>query len=321
MGDHPDLRDPDWQRHAEKEAWIDLRRSRRRSRRGRRLAISAVVLVVVAGGAFGLYRWGKSTTEQYSGGPANAPGLRVTTTNTAPAPTDLPTWGAVEMSRPFADTPAQNWAEGVAGLTTPPPGKVGAQQTAAALDSVKQLITAAALDHDTLEAHHADHYLALLAPDARADIRPVVNGPDKVAASSHVTFLADGYHLLPAAPRMTGNLTMHPGKPGELVVHASYVIAYAFDPGSQPVSGPADIEPFQRVEADYVLRTGSTFAKSSTGLWPGASSFSQYAMGCAAAKAGFLAPAFSDRQYGVAAASVEPGAFDPDQPMPTQNDC
>jgi hypothetical protein len=48
---HPDLMDPDWQRHAEQEAWTHLRRTRRRALLGRRLAWSAVILAtaVVAG--------------------------------------------------------------------------------------------------------------------------------------------------------------------------------------------------------------------------------------------------------------------------------
>ncbi|HVV11958.1 hypothetical protein [Amycolatopsis sp.] len=145
---HPELRDPDWQRHAEKEAWVDYRRDRRRARRARRLTIAAAVLVVLVGGGYALVEWGKTTADHYDGASTGAAAVTTTT------PTDLPDFGRVDLSRPFDNTPAQNWAEGIAGLSTPAPAKTGAfsaQQVSSAIDSVKQLITLGFLDRDTLE--------------------------------------------------------------------------------------------------------------------------------------------------------------------------
>jgi hypothetical protein len=311
---HPELMDPDWQRHAEKEAWTDLRRNRRRARRGRRLAIFAVVLVVLAGAGYAFYRWGKTTTEQYTGGPAAASGSIAAATTTAP--TDLPDFAHVDLSKPFDNTPAQGWAEGIAGLTVPAATKVGgfsAQQVSSALDQVKQAIAVAQFDSGTLVGHNPEKYLALLAPDARADIR--------AQAASYLTYLADGFHLLPAQPRMTGSVTVRPGAAGELVLHADYVVAYAFDPGSTQIYGPGDMEPFIRVAADYVLRTGSHWETTSHGLWVDHFDPYQSDIACAAAKARRLAPAFSDPDFTAPSLTGEPGQFDPSKPMPTQSNC
>ncbi|MYW92620.1 hypothetical protein G3I59_18905 [Amycolatopsis rubida] len=67
---------------------------------------------------------------------------------TALAPTSLPGYGRVDLARPFLDTPAQNWSEGIAGLKIPVQPKV--------------------------ERHHAGAYSSLFAPDARADLQDCV---------------------------------------------------------------------------------------------------------------------------------------------------
>ncbi|MTD56917.1 hypothetical protein [Amycolatopsis pithecellobii] len=305
---HPGLMDPDWQRHAEKEAWVDQRRTRRRRRRGRRLVIFAVVLVVVAGAGIAVYRWGKASSEHYSGGGA-------VSTTTAPAPTDLPDFARVDLSRPFENTPAQNWAEGIAGLTVPPATKVGAfskEQVASALDQVKQAIVVASLDPEVLQRHNVEKYTALLAPDARGDVR--------AHPESYLVLLADGYPLLPVAPRMTGGLTVQAGKPGELTVHADYVVTYAFDPGSRQVYGPGDLEPFLRIQADYVVTSGSNYQKSSWGLWLDQLNRYYTEAACGALKQDRVAPAFSENFDGPSV-TPEPGEFDPSKPMPTGENC
>ncbi|GAB2987845.1 hypothetical protein LWP59_09090 [Amycolatopsis acidiphila] len=314
---HPELMDPDWQRHAEKEAWVDLQRNRRRAHRGRRLAIFAVVLVVVAGAGFAFYRWGKTTSEQYTdASPAGAPVAGAASAATTTAPTDLPDFANVDLSRPFENTPAQNWAEGIAGLSIPPATKVGtfsAKQVSSALDQVKQAISVAQFDQDTLDGHNPAKYLALLAPYARDNVR---KNP-----ASYLTYLAGGYHLLPVTPRMTGSVTAKAGRAGELVLHAEYVVAYAFDPGDQVVYGPADIEPFIRVGADYVFRTGSSWESTARGL--GLDDFGTYStdIACQASKDGVLAPAFSEPDFDATSLTPEPGRFDPGKPMPTQGNC
>ena len=313
---HPDLRDPDWQKHAVQEAWVDYRRTRRRAKLGKRLAIAAVVLVVLGGTGFAVYRWGEATSDHYTGtAPAGGGSLPAVTT-TGPAPSVLPDYAAVDTSHPFDNTPAQNWAEGIAGLAVPPAAKVGAfskTQVGSALEQVRQAVEVAQFDRTTLVDHHPDKYLALLAPDARADVRG--------AADQYLTYLADGYPLLPAQPRMTGTLTTRPGRKGELVVHASYVVVYAFDPGSREIDGAGDMESWVRVEADYVLRSGSDWEQSSRGLWPDEYRGYNSGIACGALAKGFVAPAFSEQSLDGPSVAQEPGQYDPAQPLPTQGTC
>ena len=316
--DHPDLMDPDWRRHAEKEARVALRKTRRRSRPARRRAIPLAVLVIVAGAGYGVYRWGKDTSDHYTPG-APPPAAPATT-----APTDLPQWGRVDLAHPFNDTPAQAWAEGITGLASPPPGRVGsfgAQQAVAAVEQVKQVISTAALDPATLVDHHTDKYLSLFAPDARPDLRQDVASPDATRAQAYVVFLDSNSHLLPVAPRMNGTITLRPGDSGELDVHVAYVAAYAFDPGGALISGPSEIVLFQRADEDYVVRAAPPFPKSSAGVWLAQTSGYTYSMSCEALKKGYLAPAYTDRYYAAGSVSVAPGIFDPNQPAPTEENC
>ncbi|MEV6900400.1 hypothetical protein [Amycolatopsis sp. NPDC051372] len=310
---HPDLMDPDWRRHAEKEAWVDLRRNRRRGKWRKWLVTAAVVVVAVVGAGFGLYLWGKSTAEQSTDADVGAPASAVVATTEA-APTELPEDGYVDLTRPFEDTPAQNWAEGIAGLTIPAATKVGsfsAKQVGQAEDQVKQAITVAGLDPDTLDRHNPAKYVALIAPAERPDIQADPQG--------YLIYLADGYHLLPVSPRMTGAMTVKPGRTGELLIHTSYVVAYAFDPGDRQVDGPADQVPFVRVDADYAVRSGSQWQASSRGLTVDKTSSYYDSVACTNDEK--LTPAFSDRDYAATSVSPEPGRFDPSKPMPTLDNC
>lgn len=307
--EHPELMDPDWRKHAEKEAWTDYRRQRRRAKRRRRLGFWLVALVVLAGVAYGINYWGKKTSAHASDadtGPA---------TSSSAAPTTLPDIAKVDLAHPFVNTPAQNWLEGVAGLTAPAPAKTGefsAKQVGDALEEVKQAIATAHLDPDTLYAHKPDKYAALMAPYMRQDLHTQPNPP--------LVYIQDGFHLLPVTPRMTGTLTVRTGDKGELVIHATYVVAYAFDPGSHLVEGPGDIEPFMRVETDYVWRSGSAWAADSQGLaWDNYSSYLTEAA-CKPSEKGLLAPAYSD-DTPVTSVSDEPGEFDPAKPVPTVGNC
>lgn len=286
--------EPDWQR---------------RTGRRRRQARLAIALAVLAVTGISVYYWGKPTSGYYS---SSAGGEALNTTT----PTAVPDVAPIDLSRPFDQTPAQSWAEGIAGVTFPPASKVGAftaGQVGAALDLLKRAITVAQLDPATLEGHRPDEYLALLAPYAQANVR----GHEAV----YLTYLADGYHLLPVPPRTSGTVTVRAGRAGELVMHADYVVAYAFDPGGQRVSSPGDLDAFVRIGVDYAYRTGSGWQVDSRGL--GVDDIRPYLTGiaCHAAKNGFLAPAVSEPEFDGRSLAPEPGRFDPTQPMPTEENC
>ncbi|WP_043840177.1 MULTISPECIES: hypothetical protein [unclassified Amycolatopsis] len=308
---HPDLMDPDWQRHAEKEAWTGLRRGRRRARQRRLAAIWGAVVIVVAAAGFYLWKQGASP-EDVAGSTPAAP----VPTTTAPAPTDLPDSGHVDLTWPFLNTPAQNWPEGIAGLKIPAPAKAGsfsAKQVGAAQEQVKHAVEVAQFDKNVLEGHHPEAFLGLFAPDARAGLQADLQ--------SYAVYLEEGYHLLPVQPRMTGKMTLRPGEAGELYLHVSYVVAYAFDPGSRPVEGPGDPEPFVRTDADYIVRSGSAWAPGSRGLWMGETGGYSTEVSCVAAKKLLLAPAFADPDFTGPSLKPDPGQFDPEKPAPVKGNC
>src|SRR5882757_1561984 len=128
---HPDLTDPKWLREAERRANADVRRYRRKARRGPKLRklIIIVALLAFAGGLFALYRLGDAT-------PLTSP----------PTSRSTPT---VDLTQPFAGTPAAKWRDGEAGLAVPEAKAVGAysaQQVADAMAKVRQATVAARLN-------------------------------------------------------------------------------------------------------------------------------------------------------------------------------
>ncbi|SEP51528.1 hypothetical protein SAMN04489732_11694 [Amycolatopsis saalfeldensis] len=194
----------------------------------------------------------------------------------------------------------------------------------------RRAIFAGRLDPAALFQHDAKGLAALLAPDQRDQLMPVLTAKPtkgKSAFSGYPTEIADGYHLLDAGPRTFGTLTAHPGKPGEpgeLAVDAKYVIAYAFDDVHVAgLTNPAEIVSFLRVDETYVVRSGPAFADAGHGLWieNGQSAYSS--VGCAAADEGFLAPGYANPPAVSLAGEHQdaPGYYDPKYPVPTLDGC
>ncbi len=122
---------------------------------------------------------------------------------------------------------------------------------------------------------------------------------------------------------MTGSLTAKPGDEGELIVHASYTTAYAFDALPSEARRPADIVPFLRDEQDYVIRKAPPFAKADAGLGFGEGAGYHSNMACDAIKTGILAPQYADKSKPVdgAIAVDEADTYDPTKPLPSTGNC
>ncbi|WP_328610233.1 hypothetical protein OG943_14260 [Amycolatopsis sp. NBC_00345] len=324
LDSHPDLVDPEWRKHAQADARLGARKDRRRQRaanrsRGhrrprRRWWIFAAVLTILA----------------VTGALVVLAGRRPAAEVAAPNPTAVPILAPVDLARPYAHTPAELWPKGMDGISSPAAAAVGPFKAEAVTDAYAQArraIVAGRLDPAALFGHDPKAFAALLAPDERDQLTPLLTGKPakgKSAFSGYLTEIADGYHLLDAGPRTSGTLTAHPGKAGELAVDANYVVAYAFDnvhPGG--LTSPAEIVSFLRVDETYVVRSGPSFAEASHGLWVenGHSGFSS--VGCAAAKEGFLAPGYANPP--AASPTGEhldaPGYYDPKYPVPTLDSC
>jgi hypothetical protein len=322
LDSHPDLMDPEWRKHARTDAWLGAKKDRKQfrkqqKRRGprRRWWIFAVFVLILAVTTAAIVLVGRRPAHDAA----------------PPNPTSVPAVAPVDLARPYAHTPADPWPKGLDGITSPTAAAIGAFKAEAVADAyakVRQAIAAADLDPALLYRHDPGGFLALFAPDQREQLTPrLAKKPSKDDGGfdSYVTEIADGYHLLDAGPRTFGTLTAHAGdKPGELAVDAKYVVAYAFDnvhPGS--LTSPSEIVSFLRVDETYVVRSGTTFAKRSLGLWLDSGQRAVSAVGCAAAREGYLAPGYANPPTGLPGAGDQdaPGYYDPKYPVPTLDGC
>jgi hypothetical protein len=320
---HPDLMDPDWQKHAEREAWTEVRRSRRRSKRGRArlpgLWVVVALLVLISAAVTVKQLGGISANDGL--GASSAPKTPPTT-----APSVLPQVAAVDLTQPFSNTPAALWKDGAAGFSTPAASAIGtfsAVQIKDAYDKVIHAVAAGRLDRKTVEGHDTTAFLASFAPNDAKFIKTKLDQPDKSGAASYVTLIADGFHLLPAGPRLNGRLSATSGtEPGELVIHAEYVIAYAFDTAhAEQLTSPGDIVAFMRQDENYLIHTGSRYYKADQGLGFGDGKGEWLSVACAPYKAGYLAPSYSDHTAHPPSTKDETAMYDLDKPLPLEDTC
>ncbi len=328
LDSHPDLMDPEWRKHARTDAWLGAKKDRKQFRKQQKRAsrkprrrwwIFGVFVLILAVATAAIVYVGRRS------GPAREAVPEI------PNPTSVPDYAHVDLARPYADTPAQNWPKGLDGITSPAVAPVGAFKAEAVADAyakARQAITAAHFDPAVLFAHDPKAFLALFAPDQREQLAPrLAEKPakDKAGFDSYLTEIADGYHLLDAGPRTFGTLTARAGdKPGELAVDAKYVVAYAFDNvHPEGLTSPNEIVSFLRVDETYVVASGSRIAKGSQGLWIDGGQSATSSVGCAAAREGFLAPGYANPPTGPSGGEDHnaPGYYDPKYPVPTIDDC
>ncbi|MEA5366663.1 hypothetical protein VA596_44530 [Amycolatopsis sp., V23-08] len=323
---HPDLMDPEWRKHAKTDAWLGAKQDRKKVRRQQRRSRPRnprrrwwvfavfVAILAVATGAIVLVGHRSSVA-----------------TPPPPNPTKVSQYAHVDLARPYANTPADTWPKGIDGITSPAPAAIGSFKAEAVADAyakARQAITASGLDPAVLVAHDPKGFLALFAPDQRDQLAPrLARKPSKDDGgfSSYLTEIADGYHLLDAGPRTFGTLTARAGdKPGELAVDAKYVIAYAFDNvHPESLTSPNEIVSFLRADQTFVVATGPHFTDASHGLWIDGGQSAYSAVGCAAAREGYLAPGYANPPTGTGTGGDQdaPGYYDPKYPVPTLDGC
>ncbi|MGX7827398.1 hypothetical protein ACTG9Q_20165 [Actinokineospora sp. 24-640] len=315
-GDHAAVQDAEWRRRVRESAQADVRAMLRatRRRRAERWLVTATVLVAILAVLMllvgvGMFDRAPRAAEPGPTGPSGA----LTQT--------------VDVSAPFARTPAATWADGVAGVTVPAPMQVGefsADEVAAATGQVRQAVIASRLDRAMLVRHDPSAYLALLAPDSRKQLEPLFGTGLEPQAQALVSLIAPETPLLSAEPKVTGGMTVEAGGPDELVVHTNFLFAYAFEPEDpSAITDPMDIIVVVRAEVDYVLRKGERWVSSSQGLWYGHVGGFGYSIACDWYKKGFLAPAFRDRALTRVPTPRQDRAayFDPKSELPAESGC
>jgi hypothetical protein len=297
---HPDLTDQKWLRAAEKRARRAARRSRPR-RPGPRLSrlVIPTVLVLLCGALIVLYR--VSSVPLRAAGPSSTP---PPATSAAPDPTTVEDTGHVDLARPYANTPAADWPTAITAPAGQAVGRFSAAQVTAAYQAVQRTSTEARLDLEVVVHHDVAPYLASL--------NPGVKMPDP---GTWITRIADGYPLLPAPPKVNGDMTSSVNERGDLVVHANYVYAYAFQPGShQAPATPWDIVAGVHENTDYEIVDGLP--------WPSSGNSYFFSMNCDMAQQGQLAPQFSGRAAALRIDAERPEAYyDPKHPVALPRGC
>jgi hypothetical protein len=308
--------DAEWESRVERAASADIRQLLRGARRRRRerWVVSSIVLVAVALVLVLLFR--TSLFDSAAGTPApTGAGAR------AEERANL----ALDLTHPFAGTPADSWSDGAAGIVTPPAIQIGAfsaEHVGTALGQVRDLLIASRLDHRLIVDHDPTRFLDALAPDARQQLAPLFGSGHEAEAQALVSLVATDARLLPVPPKVNGTMTVRAGGEGELVVHTNYVFVYPFHTDRPDrVTDQMDILVVVRADVDYVLRSGDRWAPDSRGWWYGETAGYAYSIACDAYGKGFLAPAATEITPAEPSGRDRNAYFDPESPLPTVTGC
>lgn len=279
-----------------------------RPRRRAPIIVTVVIAVIALGGAALFLRnaLGDTPVTPPAAGPAGAGQL------------------SFDPARPYANTPAATWSDGVTLPAPAPVGEFSAQQVGTAEAAARQVLVAGHLDDRVLLDHDPSTFISLFAPTMQTQIRHDINDPATPDYGGMLTLLASGYRLLPVPIKVDGSMTPQVDTAGNLVIHTNYVFAYPFAPADPSAIEYAwQVVAVVHVQADLETVAGSRYAAPDRGLWIANTSAYVANESCAASAKGFLAPAYSDEPAPGAPTDTEnPDAyFDPGHTMNIQSTC
>ena len=239
------------------------------------LLVAVVVLVVRSGLA------GSSDDADAAAYPTQSvPGGISATSSASAAPTD-----------PVAGTPAAAYPKGKAGITLPKATAVvgfTAKQVDSALHKVRAALIAGRLDRSMLIDHDPAAYLALIAPNNRAQIAKRFTSAD---VSTLATWIDPAVRLDPdEEPRVSGRVTYtSAGLSGiqTLQVTTNFVWVYAFAGPDHPLAVAHD-------EIRWEFPSTKNLRAGDRGMWIASTNSYVARVDCAAAAKGLLAPTKPD---------------------------
>ncbi|MQY12305.1 hypothetical protein SRB5_24380 [Streptomyces sp. RB5] len=204
-----------------------LRERKRRSRIRRRLLL--VTALLVAGGAVAAAALTGRLGLPGSGGDTDtgipAPSVPV---RAEPLP-DTPT-----LARPFSGSPAEDYADGAAGIVLPkarPVGRMSVQQVDFALRRTRDLLVAASLDPSVLEGGRPDAALALIDPKATdivGKMKRSLRSPSEKddPADYFPRFDPAKFRLVGDVVKVRGTMSFREGDHESVLVRADYTFVY-----------------------------------------------------------------------------------------------
>jgi hypothetical protein len=276
-------------KEARKQAERDARRAERAARQAvgqavgqqpapRRLLLGSLIVVVAVVAVSGL-AWvslGRPLTDRYptpSGNVTVPPGQGPpTAASTASTASETAAVGGPPAD-PFTGSPAEHWADGAAGIVIPAPHAVGgytAAQVAAAYQSTRKLLIAAALDRPTLAGGTPAAFAALLTRQQRTQF---VAGLNRVGVDKHgdelstrtlVTSFGPGSTrfigpVIKVYGTMSARATVDQGRK-VLAVEVNYRFVYPVEPPGAPadwmrvvgeISGPVEFGDWARASSPF----------------------------------------------------------------------
>lgn len=134
---------------------------------------------------------------------------------------------AADPARPFVGTPAQDWADGDAGIAVPPIEAIGTHSTEAIADAyarARDVVAAAMLEPAVIMGVDYEPYLRLFAADDQESLRAVLADPQRI--DRFVVRLGPDTTLLPVPPKVRGRMWAESGGAGKLLVKTRFVVVY-----------------------------------------------------------------------------------------------
>ena len=234
-------------KQAKKRAREATRQDRRMARRsgGRRRAARALpwtmaIAVLAVAGLLSWLHYAPGTGSTAAGGIVS---------NLNPAMAGAP-------ADPFAGTPADQWADGAAGIVIPvakPVGPFSASQVAAAYAATKRLLIAQALDKQTLAGGAPTAFADLLTPSARSqflsglNVRGAYRTGQSRSSRSYVESFAPGTaELIGSVIKVKASMSGQTLRESGMLVLAINVSELA----TYPIERPGDPSTWMRVVAD-----------------------------------------------------------------------